>query len=80
MNELIKEHHSLFLKKFEFLKPKFHMLLHYYRLMLLNGPLSKLSTQRMESKHTEIKKIANQSNCRKNLPKTISIRYLLKNL
>lgn len=61
LETIITEHHRLYNKFFGDLKPKFHNLLHYVRVMKNNGPLINLSAMRFESKHTEIKAILNAS-------------------
>lgn len=74
---LITEHHQLYLQQFGDLKPKFHLLVHYSKLMLKIGPMIKLSSMRFESKHREIKRILQGSSSNRNILKSIGIRYQL---
>jgi hypothetical protein len=54
------------------LKPKFHFLTHYGRLLLKNGPISLTSSLRYEAKHKVLKAYANTIPCRINLGHTLS--------
>jgi len=54
------------------LKPKFHFLTHYGRLLLKNGPISLTSSLRYEAKHKVLKAYANSIPCRINLAHTLS--------
>lgn len=60
------------------LTPKCHYLIHYPRLILMNGPLCPLWCMRYESKHQYFKNIA--SKCRKfvNITATLSNRHQMK--
>lgn len=60
------------------LKPKFHILTHYPRIINEVGPLILLSCMRFESKHKDFKIISQRSSCRKNLPLTFGLRNQLK--
>ncbi|XP_031341312.1 uncharacterized protein LOC116169372 isoform X1 [Photinus pyralis] len=54
------------------LKPKHHLLLHYTMVLRKIGPVSKISCERFEAKHRELKKIANNVSTRKNIPLTLA--------
>lgn len=59
------------------LKPKFHFLLHYPKMLLNYGPLAQLSTMRFEAKH-KVSKVAARSSCnRLNICKTVVYRNQL---
>lgn len=73
----IVEHHTLYMKLFGDLKSKFHILIHYVRIMLLIGPVIHVSAIRFESKHRDIKAIVHATASRKNILKTVSIRHQL---
>lgn len=77
LEKLITRHHKLYIKLFGALKPKFHLMLHYVRLMRQNGPLNKMTSMRFESKHRELKRIAQGSSSNINMLVTIATRYLL---
>ena len=59
------------------LKPKHHYLIHYAQLMLKFGPLIKLWTMRMESKHSFFKNVARSAKCFKNITGTLSEKHQL---
>lgn len=59
------------------LRPKHHFLLHYGELIRQFGPLSKMSTLRMESKHQFFKRSVNESRNRKNHVKSAAIKHQL---
>lgn len=67
----------MYKKLFRDLKAKFHILIHYVRMLRRNGPAAQYSSMRPESKHRVVKKIALQTSSRRNLLKTIGIRYAL---
>lgn len=68
LKTLITEHHDLFIKLFgEILKPKYHFLLHYPRIIELLGPIILLWCMRMEAKHKPFKVSAHICNSRINL-------------
>jgi hypothetical protein len=60
------------------LKPKHHFLLHYPRVIEQIGPPILISAFKFESKHKELKAIAQSISCRKNLPLTLATRHQLK--
>lgn len=60
LDALVSEHNRLYLHfSNSTLKPKFHILTHYGRLLLKNGPISLTSSLRFESKHKVLKAYAN---------------------
>lgn len=76
LQNLIEEHHKLFLVEFDLqLLPKHHFMVHYPRLIREMGPLIQLWTMRFESKHSfftnMIKKIGNY----KDLCQTLAQRH-----
>lgn len=76
---LIKEHNELYMKLFKTtLKPKFHNMIHYPRILLENGPVINFWCMRYESRHRQIKGNAQSTNCSKNLLKTIATKQALK--
>ena len=78
LGDLIKKHNDLYLELFETLKPKFHNLLHYVRILLENGPCIKFWSMRYESRHQDLKSNALSSNNRKNLLVTIAKKQILQ--
>ena len=75
----IELHHQMYLDLFHVhLKPKHHYMLHYHLLMELIGPLVHVSSMRWESKHRELKMVARATCSRRNLPKTLMTKYLLR--
>lgn len=60
------------------MKPKHHFLLHYPDVLLLCGPLSRISTMRFEAEHREGKRTSSVSINRVNLCKTIAIKHQLR--
>ncbi|XP_053597917.1 uncharacterized protein LOC103578086 isoform X2 [Microplitis demolitor] len=88
LESLIVRHNETFIRVFdEHLKPKYHILLHYSRIIKKIGPLIHFSSYKGESKHLHIKKVSNSITSRKQLPLSIAIRcqldccfrYLCKN-
>lgn len=77
LKKLIRNHHILYIDLFGHLKPKFHMIVHYPRLLKENGPLVNLWTMRLESKHTELKAAANLSASSVNMNQTLFIKQRL---
>ena len=63
LTHLIMELNNMYIRLFGKLKPKFHFLIHYPRLLLLNGPCIHYWTMRFESRHKEMKSNALASNC-----------------
>lgn len=78
LSNLIQEHNQMYLKLSENnLKPKYHNLTHYGRIMAEVGPLKHLSSIRFEAFHQPLKKTAAVCNSRVNLIKTIFTKYQL---
>ncbi|XP_070511735.1 uncharacterized protein [Cardiocondyla obscurior] len=59
------------------LKPKFHFMIHYPRLMKMFGPLALLSTFRFEARHRLSKMVAHCAAGRVNICKTIALKNQL---
>lgn len=78
LQELIHKHHTLYIKLYGNLKPKFHILLHYPRLLLQNGPVIHFWSMRFESNHSKIKANAQSSSNNKNLLVSVAIKQTLK--
>lgn len=78
LEDLIIKFNSLYIKLFGNLKPKFHFLIHYPRLLLENGPFVVYWTMRYESKHREIKSSAQSTSSSKNLALTIANKLMYK--
>ncbi|XP_043473588.1 uncharacterized protein LOC122505810 isoform X1 [Leptopilina heterotoma] len=76
--ELIKEHNYLYQKQFGSLKPKMHILNHYFKILIESGPLSFLSTIRNEGKHKEVKDSASATRSRKNVTHTLALKQQLQ--
>ena len=78
LTELIENHHKLYIKLAGNLKPKFHNIIHYPRIILRNGPVIHFWCMRFESRHREIKSTAEATSCTKNLLVTIAKKQMLK--
>ncbi|KAK4877980.1 hypothetical protein RN001_010486 [Aquatica leii] len=73
------KHHNQYKSLFgNTLKPKFHFLLHYPRIIKKMGPLKHIWCFRFEAKHKELKICSNNTNSRRNIPYTIGIKCALK--
>ena len=71
----ITEHHELYVELLgEKLKPKFHFLLHYPRIIELIGSLRDVWSMRAEAKYKPSKVTAHVSNSRINLPYTLALK------
>ncbi|KAJ8672423.1 hypothetical protein QAD02_003682 [Eretmocerus hayati] len=77
LEALISELLALYVSLVGPLKPKFHLLLHYIRIIRQTGPIIKISSMRFEAFHQIIKKCIEYSNCHINTLKTIGIRLQL---
>lgn len=77
LQNIISEHHELYIEKFGYLKPKHHFLVHYPRLMRMLGPLSNTSSIRYEARHRQFKSAANVIASRKNIPYSLAIKNQL---
>lgn len=79
LKKFIKDHNSLYKNLFkETLKPKFHFLIHYPRLLLRFGPLVNFWSIRFESRHRDIKAAYNSASGSKDALMTIAIKQSLK--
>jgi hypothetical protein len=79
LGTLVAEHHELYIRLFkEPLKPKFHHLIHYPRLVSLVGPLVHLSSMRDEAKHKEAKIAAHVTTSRRDIAFTLAFKNQLK--
>lgn len=75
---LITDHHKLYQQYFnDHLRPTFHNLLHYPRIIYKVGPIRGIWSMRAEGNHRNFKLYANSTNSRKNLPFTLSIQSQL---
>lgn len=76
---LIKRHHENYVRFFnDTLKPKHHLLLHYFQNILQSGPPRFYWSFRFESKHKEFKAYARSITSRKNICVSIAKKYQLK--
>lgn len=78
LKKLIEQHNELYIKLFGALKSKFHNLLHYPRILLLNGPCIHLWSMRFESRHRQSKSNVQATSCSKNLLVAIATKQTLK--
>jgi len=79
LNSLVSEHNKLFLVLSKSnLKPKYHFMTHYGRILKKNGPIILTSSIRFEAKHKVLKAIANAIPCRINLGFTLSYKLQLQ--
>lgn len=79
LSSLIIIHNEMYMKiSGEHLKPKFHFLVHYPRIISKIGPPILLSCMRFEAKHRDLKSVSQRTSCRKNLPYTLTLRNQLK--
>lgn len=79
LDNLVAEHNRLYLLHSQSkLKPKFHVLTHYGRLLLKNGPIILTSSIRFEAKHKILKSISNSVPCRINLGHTLAYKIQLQ--
>lgn len=60
------------------LTPKLHNMTHYVTVIENMGPLIHMWAMRMEAKHKEFTRIANNMNCYKNITETLATRYQQK--
>ena len=74
---LVTEFLDLYIKLYKNITFKFHNMIHLVRCIKMNGPLILFWSMRYESKHRFLKQLAIIANCKKNLLKTVSGRYLL---
>lgn len=75
LESLIVAHNIDYVKLFkDNLKPKHHFMIHYAHVMRQLGPLRNLWCMRFEAKHKVLKRIANNTSSRKNLPYTLIVK------
>ncbi len=81
LKELIIEHHTLFRQLYGTnLIPKHHFMIHYPRMMVLFGPLSKLWCMRFEAKHNPLKRLAHAVCNFKNVSKTLAFKHQVQQM
>ena len=81
LKELIKEHHTLFRLLYDKnLIPKHHFMIHYPRMMILFGTLSKLWCMRFEAKHNPFKRLAHAVCNFKNVSKTLAFKHQVQQM
>ena len=78
LKDSIKQLNELYLNIYGHLKPKFHNMTHYPRIILDNGPPTKFWTARFESYYQGIKSNAHSPSNTRNLIKTIAIKQSLR--
>ncbi|KAJ8680504.1 hypothetical protein QAD02_016291 [Eretmocerus hayati] len=78
LENLIPEFLSLFIKLYEYLIFKLHMMIHVVRIMRKFGPMIHYWAMHLETKHRELKIVATATSNTKNLLKTIGLRNQLK--
>lgn len=79
LDNLIELHNQTFITLFnETLKPKFHFLLHYVRIIKKIGPPILVSSSKYEAKHRDAKIICNTISCRIQLLLSVATRCQLK--
>lgn len=79
LNNIVYSFNTLYIKLSEsYLKPKFHNLIHYGRILDEIGLLMTTNCSRFESFHLGPKEVAYNSNNRINLLETISIKQQIK--
>lgn len=75
LENLIETHNNLYLDLSKsHLKPKFHFLLHYTRVLKNIGPIVLINSMRFEAKHQPFKKVGYNSCNRINILKTLHIK------
>lgn len=82
LKQLIIDHHSLFklLYPDRPLIPKHHFMIHYWRMMIYFGPLSKLWCMRFEGKHAPLKRQAHVVCNFVNISKTLSTKHQIQQM
>lgn len=78
VKEVIVDHNKLYVVLFGKLKPKMHFLLHYYRLICLNGPVFHYSAMKFERKNQKLKENAIGTCSNINSLFTIALRHQLR--
>ena len=77
LKRLIQDQNGLYQKLYGKLKPKFHLLVHYPRILINNGPIINFWGTRFESNHRSLKCTAQSTTCTKNLFKAITTKHTL---
>lgn len=72
LKNLIQNLNQIYQNLYDKLKPKFHHLIHYPRILLANGPCINFWSMRFESRHRQLKANAQSTSCSKNLLITIA--------
>lgn len=76
---LIKRHHMQYIHLFnDTLKPKHHLMLHYFTVILKSGPPRNYWCFRFEAMHKEFKAYARAITSRKNISVSLAKKYQLK--
>lgn len=75
---IIQEHNSIYINFFGNLKPKFHHLIHYHKILGMSGPLCHFWSMRAEQKHRKSKLTANVSCSFKNIFQTLMFKSQLR--
>lgn len=78
LQELIEKFNSLYIELYDHLKPKIHNMVHYPRIIFLNGPVEHYSSAKYERKNKQLKEYAASTCSNRNLPLTIAIRHQLQ--
>ena len=78
LSETIENLNSLYQRLGGTLKPKFHNLTHYPRILLMNGPFIHFWCMRFESRHREIKSTAQSTASMLNLLVTVATKEMLR--
>lgn len=79
LRDLIKSHHQKYVRFFNnTLKPKHHLMVHYFQNILESGPPRHYWTFRFEAKHKEFKDYARSITSRKNVCVSFAKKYQLK--
>ena len=77
LNNVVPDFLKMYKNLFGHFTCKFHLLIHYYELMLRVGPLRKVSGERFESKHRHIRLMVQSTTSRKIVLKTVGERHQL---
>lgn len=78
LSDVISEQHKVFSKLFDHLRPKFHYLVHYPRIMQLLGPLWPHCCMHFERKNKELKDSISNSRSRVNIAYTLALSHQLR--
>jgi len=79
LKRLIISHHEMYIQLFnDYLKPKFHFMIHYPEIIRRMGPLKNLSSIRYEGFHKISKTYASIVTSRKNITLTLALKIQLQ--